>query len=170
MAQPFSVFVNTYNGTSHDVDGAYGAQCWDGYAFYMQWLGYPYAHCTASGGAKDIWDLRASNGMLNSCNVVSSPQNEDIAVWGSNMGGGYGHVAMYYNGKYFGQNQGSSGGSNGGPFNLLAIGTAPLGWFRPKCYADGSGGTVKVQRLRLTLINGIVVGHDYIEVEEKGDI
>lgn len=88
MAQPFSVFVNTYNGTSHDVDGAYGAQCWDGYAFYMQWLGYPYAHCTASGGAKDIWDLRASNGMLNSCNVVGSPQNGDIAVWGSNMGGG----------------------------------------------------------------------------------
>lgn len=170
MAQPFSVFVNTYNGTSHDVDGAYGAQCWDGYAFYMQWLGYPYAHCTASGGAKDIWDLRASNGMLNSCNVVSSPQNGDIAVWGSNMGGGYGHVAMYYNGMYFGQNQGSSGSTNGGPFNLLSIGTAPLGWFRPKCYADGSGGTVKVQRLRLTLINGIVVGHDYIEVEEKGDI
>lgn len=170
MAQPFSVFVNTYNGTSHDVDGAYGAQCWDGYAFYMQWLGYPYAHCTASGGAKDIWDLRASNGMLNSCNVVSSPQNGDIAVWGSNMGGGFGHVAMYYNGKYFGQNQGSSSGSNGGPFNLLTIGTAPLGWFRPKCYADGSGGTVKVQRLRLTLINGIVVGQDYIEVEEKGNI
>lgn len=170
MAQPFSVFVNTYNGTSHDVDRSYGAQCWDGYAFYMQWLGYPYAHCTASGGAKDIWDLRSSNGMLNSCNVVSSPQNGDIAVWGSNMGGGYGHVAMYYNGMYFGQNQGSSGGTNGGPFNLLSIGTAPLGWFRPKCYADGSGGTVKVQRLRLTLINGIVVGHDYIEVEEKGDI
>lgn len=170
MAQPFSVFVNTYNGTSHDVDGAFGAQCWDGYAFYMQWLGYPYAHCTASGGAKDIWDLRASNGMLNSCNVVSSPQNGDIAVWGSNMGGGYGHVAMYYNGMYFGQNQGSSGGTNGGPFNLLSIGTAPLGFFRPKCYADGSGGTVKVQRLRLTLINGIVVGQDYIEVEEKGDI
>lgn len=170
MAQPFSVFVNTYNGTSHDVDGAYGAQCWDGYAFYMQWLGYPYAHCTASGGAKDIWTQRASNGMLNSCNVVGSPQNGDIAVWGSNMGGGYGHVAMYYNGMYFGQNQGSSGGTNGGPFNLLSIGTAPLGWFRPKCYADGSGGTVKVQRLRLTLINGIVVGHDYIEVEEKGDI
>ena len=170
MAQPFSVFVNTYNGTSHDVDGAFGAQCWDGYAFYMQWLGYPYAHCTASGGAKDIWDLRASNGTLNSCNVVSSPQNGDIAVWGSNMGGGYGHVAMYYNGMYFGQNQGNSGGTNGGPFNLLSIGTVPLGWFRPKCYADGSGGTVKVQRLRLTLINGIVVGHDYIEVEEKGYI
>lgn len=170
MAQPFSVFVNTYNGTSHDVDGAYGAQCWDGYAFYMKWLGYPYAHCTASGGAKDIWDLRASNGMLNSCNVVSSPQNGDIAVWGSNMGGGFGHVAMYYNGKYFGQNQGNSGGPNGGPFNLLTIGTAPLGFFRPKCYADGSGGTVKVKRLRLTLINGIVVGQDYIEVEEKGDI
>ena len=170
MAQPFSVFVNTYNGTSHDVDGAYGAQCWDGYAFYMQWLGYGYAHCTASGGAKDIWTQRASNGMLNSCDVVGSPQNGDIAVWGSNMGGGYGHVAMYYNGKYFGQNQGSSGGTYGGPFNLLAIGTVPLGWFRPKCYADGSGGTVKVQQLRLTLINGIVVGQDYIEVEEKGDI
>ena len=169
MAQPFSVFVNTYNGTSHDVDGVYGAQCWDGYAFYMKWLGYGYAHCTASGGAKDIWTQRASNGMLNSCNVVGSPQNGDIAVWGSNMGGGYGHVAMYYQGKYFGQNQNATG-DNGGPYNLLGIGTRPLGWFRPKCYANGSGGTVKVQRLRLTLINGVVVGQDYVEVEEEGEI
>ena len=29
---------------------------------------------------------------------------------------------------------------------------------------------IKVQRLRLTLINGVVVGQDYVEVEEEGDI
>lgn len=170
MAKPFKVFVDTYNGTSHDVDGSYGAQCWDGYAFYMQWLGYPYAHCTATGGAQDIWTQRASNGMLNSCDVVPSPQDGDIVIWGSNMGGGYGHVAMYYQGKYLGQNQGSSAGTNGGPFNLLPIGTAPIGIFRPKCYASGSGGTVKVQRLRLTLVNGIVVKAEIVEVEKEGDM
>ena len=75
------------------------------------------------------------------------------------MGGGYGHVAMYYNGKYFGQNQGSSGGTYGGPFNLLAIGTVPLGYFRPKCYANGSDGEKKLQ---LTLINGIVIDAKYV--------
>lgn len=163
MTQPFSTFVKTYNGTSHNVDGAFGAQCWDGYAFYMKWLGYSYANCTATGGAQDIWTQRASNGMLNSCDVVSTPQNGDIAVWGSNMGGGKGHVAMYYNGKYFGQNQGDSGGPNGGPFNLLAIGTAPLGYFRPKCYADGSDGpTIITKKLQLTLINGIVIDAKYV--------
>ena len=101
--------------------------------------------------------------MLNSCDVVSTPQNGDIAVWGSNMGGGKGHVAMYYNGQYFGQNQGRSGGVNGGPFNLLAIGTAPLGYFRPKCYADGSDGpTIITKKLQLTLINGIVIDAKYV--------
>ena len=75
------------------------------------------------------------------------------------MGGGKGHVAMYYNGQYFGQNQGRSGGANGGPFNLLAIGTAPLGYFRPKCYANGSDGEKKLQ---LTLINGIVIDAKYV--------
>lgn len=74
MAKPFKEFVDTYNGTAHDVDGFRGAQCWDGYTVYMKWLEYPYANCTATGGAKDIWTQRASNGMLNSCNVVSSPQ------------------------------------------------------------------------------------------------
>lgn len=167
MAKPFKTFVDTYSGTSHNVDGYAGAQCWDGYAFYMQWLGYPYANCTATGGAKDIWNQRASNGMLNSCDVVSSPQDGDIAIWGSNMGGGYGHVAMYYQGKYFGQNQGSSSGSNGGPFNLLAIGTAPLGYFRPKCYANGSGGTTFVKRLKLTLVNGLVTKVEVVEVEKE---
>lgn len=170
MAKPFKVFVDTYNGTSHDVDGSHGAQCWDGYAFYMQWLGYPYAHCTATGGAQDIWAQRASNGMLNSCDVVSSPQDGDIVIWGSNMGGGYGHVAMYYQGKYFGQNQGSSAGSNGGPFNLLSIGTAPIGIFRPKCYANGSGGTTFVKRLKLTLVSGIVTKVEIVEVEKEGDM
>lgn len=167
MAKPFKSFVDTYNGTSHNVDGYAGAQCWDGYAFYMQWLGYPYANCTATGGAKDIWNQRASNGMLNSCDVVSSPQDGDIAIWGSNMGGGYGHVAMYYQEKYFGQNQGSSSGSNGGPFNLLTIGTAPLGYFRPKCYANGSGGTTFVKRLKLTLVSGLVTKVEIVEVEKE---
>lgn len=164
MAQPFSVFVNTYNGTWHDMDGAYGAQCWDGYAFYMQWLGYGYAHCTSSGGAKDIWNQRATNGMLNWCDVVSSPQNGDIAVWGDNTGGGFGHVAMYYNGQYMGQNQGSGTSlSTGKAYSIISIGLTPLGYFRPKCYAGGSEGpTIVTKRLQLTLLNGMIIGADYV--------
>ena len=161
MAQPFQTFVDTYNGTGHDMDGAYGYQCWDGYAFYMQWLGYSYAHCTATGGAVDIWTLRATNGMMATCEVITSnPQNGDIAVWGTNMGGGYGHVAMYYNGKYMGQNQ-SGGSSTGAPFSIISISTAPLGWFRPNCYKGGSGGDT--YKLQLTLVGGIVINAQWVK-------
>lgn len=166
MAQSFQIFHDTYIGTGHDVDGYYGAQCWDGYAFYDQWLGYSPIHCTASGGARDLWEQRYSNGMLNNHDIVTGQlQNGDIGVWGADQGGGYGHVAMYYNGGWMGQNQGGASYPGGGAvfsdlYNYLPY---PMGAFRPKCYSGGSGGTKKV--LELDLKNGIVVGARWIDVE-----
>lgn len=166
MAQSFQIFHDTYIGTGHDVDGYYGAQCWDGYAFYDQWLGYTPIHCTVTGGARDLWEQRYSNGMLNNHDIVTGQlQNGDIGVWGADQGGGYGHVAMYYNGGWMGQNQGGASYPGGGAvfsdlYNYLP---SPMGVFRPKCYSGGSGGTKKV--LELDLKNGIVVGARWIDVE-----
>lgn len=149
MAQAFQVFYDTYIGTAHDVDGAYGAQCWDGYAFYDQWLGYSPIYCSTTGGARDLWEQRNTNGMLNNHDIVTGAlQNGDIGVWGADQGGGYGHVAMYYNGQWMGQNQ------NGNPaFTLISM-PAPMGAFRPKCYANGSGG--EKQKFRITCVCGLI--------------
>ena len=61
-------FKNAVLGKAFDVDGFYGAQCWDGFAKYMIDLGYRAIHCTTSQFAKDIWNNRKANGILNYCN------------------------------------------------------------------------------------------------------
>lgn len=132
----FDDFVTSHINKGYDLDIAYGAQCWDGYAEYCRWLGIPYAHCTATGGAADIWTQRATNGVLNYFDVVATPKNGDVCVWSSSYGGGYGHVAMYYNGKIFGQNQGGIAYPTGGAcFNLIAHPMPDLGFLRPKILA-----------------------------------
>ncbi|MEF2782450.1 MAG: hypothetical protein U0N20_05095 [Clostridium sp.] len=43
MAKTFEQFLREVLGEGFDMDFAFGLQCWDGYAYYMKWLGYPYA-------------------------------------------------------------------------------------------------------------------------------
>lgn len=133
MSKNFDDFYTSHNGKGYDVDGAYGAQCFDGYAEYCNWLGIPYANCTATGGAADIWTQRHSNGVLQYFDEVTTPRNGDLCVWSSAYGGGYGHIAMYYNGKIFGQNQGGTPYPTGGAcFNLISHVMPDLGYLRPK--------------------------------------
>lgn len=134
-------FRNEVLGKRFDVDGYYGSQCWDGYAYYMKKLGYKYANCTSSGYVKDIWENRKANGMLDSCIEVTSMQQGDICVFrNGNKWTPLSHIAIFMkdlgNGKglFLGQNQ---GGLNGA-FNEVELpydityDTA----FRPKCYKD----------------------------------
>lgn len=60
----FNEFKTGNLGRYIDIDGYYGAQCWDLYARYCQYLGVPFANCTVTGYVMDIWNNRASNGML----------------------------------------------------------------------------------------------------------
>lgn len=128
-------------GKAYDMDGAYGAQCWDGYAHYMKKLGYSYANCTTSNYVKDIWTNRADNGMLDSCDEVEIMQQGDICVFKENPSWSpYSHIAIFMKdlgdgyGLFLGQNQ---GGANG-VFNEVKFPysiTYPTA-FRPKCYKD----------------------------------
>lgn len=61
----FQEFRTATLGRYIDIDGYYGAQCWDEYARYCQHLGVPFANCTVTGYVMDIWNNRKSNGMLN---------------------------------------------------------------------------------------------------------
>ena len=42
-------FINKTKGTKHDVDGYYGAQCWDYFAYFEQLAKYPITNCTDTG-------------------------------------------------------------------------------------------------------------------------
>lgn len=142
MALYYSDIKNALWNRTFDKDHAFGNQCWDGYAEYETRLGYPYANCTASGYAKDIWEQRATNGMLNNHVEVKEMQPGDIAVFKECPSTPQSHVAIFDHdagngyGWFFGQNQ---GGPNGA-FNVVKLpydATYPTA-FRPKCWINGS--------------------------------
>lgn len=126
MAKTMAEFVQTHNGKSYDLDGAYGAQCVDGFNEYIRWGN---GHGRIGGNAWPIGAGWQSNGLSSFCVQVSFSEikDGDICFW-SVYSPPYGHVAMYYQGKYFGENQGTDG--SGGPFNLMGL-VAPQLILRP---------------------------------------
>lgn len=119
----YNDYYNSRNGRGIDVDGSYDAQCWDGYADYCRFLGVPFANCTSTGYAQDIWTNRHSNGMLNYFDEVEIMQPGDIAVFAVTPSTPYSHVAIFHgdagggSGWFFGQNQGGAGGV----YNLVKL-------------------------------------------------
>ncbi len=66
-------------------------------------------------------------------NGQSGLQNGDWGIWTNGL---YGHVAMYYNGKWLGQNQAAADGNIGNAFNLIALPMQGFaGYFWPNAYA-----------------------------------
>lgn len=134
-------FRNEVLGKRFDIDGYYGSQCWDGYAYYMQRLGYKFANCTSSGYVKDIWENRKTNSMLDSCIEVTVMQQGDICVFrAGNSWTPSSHIAIFMKdlgngyGLFLGQNQGGKDGAFNEvklPYNIT-YDTA----FRPKCFKD----------------------------------
>lgn len=128
-----SKYTDFYNATlnkGYDIDGYYGWQCWDGYAYYCKYLGVPYAHCTTTGYVIDIWTNRSTNGMLKYFDEVTLMKQGDIAVFKVLAGvTPYSHVAIFHSdidGKYgyfYGQNQGSNitNANGGSAFNLCKL-------------------------------------------------
>lgn len=135
-------FKATYLGRAVDIDGYYGAQCWDGAMFYSQWLGYPVFHCNdGTGYARDIWTGRHRSGILNYYDEVEILQPGDIVVFREYPGyTPLSHIAIFDRdagnsfGIFLGQNQGGAGGA----FNLATLPYAATYQtaFRPKCFAD----------------------------------
>lgn len=150
MAKSPHDFYLAVNGRTFDLDGCYGAQCWDGFAKYMQWLGYPVFHCTQSGYVKDIWNLRNSSGILGYCSAVQRPfQDGDIIVWEECPVCPLSHIAIFRkdngNGTFvaLGQNQGGGNGAfNQRNFTYDGV----MGGFRPKCYVQNSSSEASVQK------------------------
>lgn len=94
----YNEFINTYDGKAIDYDGVSGVQCVDLAKIYLDKVfGIKPG---AWGNAKDYYlnfnnipQLRNNfNRIANSSSFV--PQRGDIVVWGSAVGGGYGHIAI----------------------------------------------------------------------------
>jgi len=87
-------WLNAQIGQYLDFDGNYGAQCFDLFNFYYQALTgrNPYSDGYGVEGAKDIWTVPTDlfDKIPDSNTLV--PQGGDILIYGSNWGGGYGHV------------------------------------------------------------------------------
>ncbi|EFV98141.1 glycosyl hydrolase family 25 [Streptococcus agalactiae ATCC 13813] len=137
----YQEYKSRSNGNAYDIDGSFGAQCWDGYADYCRFLGVPYANCTNTGYARDIWEQRHENGILNYFDEVEVMQAGDVAIFMVVAGvTPYSHVAIFDSdagsgyGWFLGQNQ---GGANGA-YNLVKIpysATYPTA-FRPKVFKN----------------------------------
>lgn len=137
----YQEYKSRSNGNAYDIDGSFGAQCWDGYADYCKYLGLPYANCTNTGYARDIWEQRHENGILNYFDEVEVMQAGDVAIFMVVDGvTPYSHVAIFDSdagggyGWFWGQNQ---GGANGA-YNIVKIpysATYPTA-FRPKVFKN----------------------------------
>lgn len=143
MSKSYQEFKNMVLGKAFDVDGWYSAQCWDGYAYYMQYLGLKPAWCTTTGYVQDIYTNMDSNGMKEQCDLVYNLQAGDIVVFPVNSVTPLSHVAIFDSdagngyGNFLGQNQ-RSANSSGSAFSIDKMPySATYYWgFRPKIFAQ----------------------------------
>lgn len=132
----FVDFLNSHNGKWYG-----SGQCYAGTEEYLSWgLGYT----VSVGGIPTAWEwgLKWKSTILGKCcTQVSSAlaRDGDIFFWNN-------HTCMYYQGVFFGQNQGTADPRTGGPFNLISVsvpsanvvlrpnflsGNDPLTWVTP---------------------------------------
>lgn len=143
MTKSYQEFKNMVLGKAFDVDGWYSAQCWDGYAYYMQYLGLKPAWCTSTGYAQDIYTNMDSNGMKEQTDLVYNLQPGDIVVFPRNSVTPLSHVAIFDSdagngyGNFLGENQ-TSPDASGSAFSIARFPySATYHYaFRPKIFAQ----------------------------------
>lgn len=111
-------FYNKYKGQCIDYDKAYGYQCVDGMRVFMQWCndnGVPIPNViTPNNTADGYWYYRDKIGFYKTCDYITNYkdlQNGDWCMWAvGSKSHSLSHIAMYYNGKQFGERQGGNNG------------------------------------------------------------
>ena len=138
-----AAFINAINGRVFNE--GYGLQCVAGFKQFMFSLsGRVVATRTggASGYANQVGEIQALGFTWHA--GQAGMKDGDWAIFG---GGTYGHVAMYYQGKFFGQNQGSGNIYVGNAFNLMDLGgyrNSIIGYYRPNIWANGNTASAPV--------------------------
>ncbi len=114
----------------------YGLQCVAGFKEFMFSLCGRYV---AAGGSAKNYAFEPARTAV--CGLgftwhsgAAGLQDGDWGIW---TNGQHGHVAMYYQGKWLGQNQAAVDGNVGNAFNLLGLPMEGFaGYFRPDLYAN----------------------------------
>lgn len=98
-------------GKSYDIDKAYGSQCWDYFAYFLQYFNLPLsAQCSLTNYVCDLWRLKDKYGYSTYFEYVynaSDLRTGDWVIWDKGSSHPYSHIAMYYEGLELGQNQGA---------------------------------------------------------------
>lgn len=150
-----AAFVNAMNGRGFNE--GYGLQCVAGFKQFMFSLsGRVVATRTggASGYANQVGEIQALGFTWHA--GQAGMKDGDWAIFG---GGTYGHVAMYYQSKFFGQNQGSGNIYVGNAFNLMDLGgyrNSIIGYYRPNIW-NGSTSTPAPQASNSKAVNDQVI-------------
>lgn len=112
----------------------WGLQCVPGFKEFMYSLCGRYV---AAGGAASGYAREPARSAVCKLGFTwhdgsAGLQDGDWGIWTNGL---YGHISMYYQGKWLGQNQGAADGNAGNAFNLM---TLPMqgfaGYFRPNIY------------------------------------
>lgn len=114
----------------------WGLQCVAGFKEFMFSLAGRYV---AAGGAAAKYASEPARSVV--CKLgftwhdgADGLQDGDWGIWTS---GEFGHVAMYYQGKWLGQNQAAADGNIGNAFNLIGLPMQGFaGYFRPNIYKN----------------------------------
>lgn len=132
-----SAFYNAVNGAGFNE--GYGLQCVAGFKEFMFALSGKYV-ASAGGGANSYASQQGQIEPLGFKWHTGSGGLQD-GDWGIFGGGTYGHVAMYYQGEWLGQNQGAANANAGNAFSLKNLGSFAntlIGYYRPNIYQKTS--------------------------------
>ncbi|MFW6773263.1 CHAP domain-containing protein [Nocardioides sp. CPCC 205120] len=134
-------FRNAYVGRAVDVDGYYGAQCWDLAARFTLDNGIGTVYTGGNTGAANAYLLYGSNGNARaferhanvSTDPSSVPRAGDLLVWDTSWGGGYGHIAIVLSANWNTVTvlQQNPGAANVATYDYRGV----MGWLRPRVWA-----------------------------------
>lgn len=144
MARTPEDFISLVRGKTFDIDGVHGAQCVDGFKKFCQYASIP-VYISGNNRASGYWKNRNTNGSSRYFEFISNPnnfKNGDWVIWDTNAFSGT-HIAMYYDGKAFGQNQHQAESDRGFSFMSVSSKTMnkALGALRWKNW-EYEGGTI----------------------------
>lgn len=108
MGKTPTEFYQTYNGRAIDDDSYAGVQCVDAFRVFCKWIGSS-AYPTPNGWADGYWYGRSAHADVFDSVPVGQFKNGDWVIWAQgSKSHESSHIAMYYNGYEFGQNQSTS--------------------------------------------------------------
>lgn len=162
-----TTFVQSYMGKAIDYDGAYGVQCVDGFEVGVSYLGIP-TMPTPNNWADGFWTCLNADGTPNTATEnwqkkyfdkirsAADFHDGDWVIWARGSGSHpSSHVAMFYEGQEFGENQ---GGNRAFCLKQTDFSDA-LGALRPKAWS---------MSIRAYESNATINGHLYYLYRQAG--